>query len=255
MRKQNVRFSYFSDKTQIMIRHAYSLHLLIAVCCLMLHAQTLAQQPLNSDRPDQSDGVATVPEKMIQIENGVTAAKETLLNNLMIRYGIGKTTEARILIDAGHEAGRGGLKPVTISLKQQLLVQRGILPAITLVGYITPGELASPDYKGESLAVEVKLAFENQLSERFSVGYNLGAAEGFTRLTLSGGLAYMASEKLSGFLEYFSFFSEEEDEHNVDLGVLYLITPVLQADLAFGQAIFDNQDRYFSTLGISYLFR
>ncbi len=58
---------------------------------------------INTDRPHQSDGVTTVPIGKFQIEEGVTLAKKTAINNLMVRYGITHSTEIRLLLDAGIE--------------------------------------------------------------------------------------------------------------------------------------------------------
>lgn len=62
-------------------------------------------------RPDQSDGVMTVPKKMFQVKEGVLMTKVTFVNNLTLRYGITNSTEIRVLLDCGLEVESHGLQP------------------------------------------------------------------------------------------------------------------------------------------------
>ena len=66
----------------------------IALCCTSL---AVAQNDgnLNTDRPDQSEGVYTLPKGQFQIENGLVFSKEESSDNLMLRYGLITNTELR----------------------------------------------------------------------------------------------------------------------------------------------------------------
>ncbi len=209
---------------------------------------------INTDRPDQSDGVYTVPKNKFQLENGIIVAKETFLNELMVRYGITHSTEVRMIADAGKVRGKRGMEPLTFSLKQRILNQKRIFPAITFVGYVSFERLASKEFQGNKIPFELKLAFENELSDKFSLGYNVGTSNSFKDLDLTMGLSYTPIEKISAFVEYFSTLSKIETEHNIDVGILYVIKPNLQFDLAGGRSLFDSADRFFTTIGVSYLF-
>lgn len=68
------------------------------------------------------------------------------------------------------------------------------------------------------------------------------------------GLSFAPTERLSTFIEYFGTVSEQSPEHNLDAGILYLVNPSFQVDIAAGHSIFAPDDRFFSTFGISYLF-
>lgn len=210
---------------------------------------------IDTDRPDQGDGVATVPKGWFQVEEGATIADNTFINNLMFRVGVGQATEVRLLIDAGREDGVGGLKPVTISLKQRLTKQHGVLPAVSFVGYLSYERLATKNFSGNKVPYELKLAFENELSEKLTLGYNAGASDDFNHLNLTTGFSYTISERVSVLAEYFSTITHGADLHNIDAAILYLVTPRLQLDLDVGRGIFSSDSRYFSTFGISYLFR
>lgn len=209
---------------------------------------------INTDRPDQSDGVSTVPKNKFQIENGVFVANETVINNFMMRYGLGNSTEVRILVDAGKEFEDSGLMPISLSLKQRLLEQKNWIPAIAFVGYISFDKLASKDFQSSKIPYELKLAFENEINSQFSLGYNIGTSDEFKNLNLTLGLGFAPTDEFSTYAEYFSTFNEIENEHNFDLGVLYLINDEFQIDLAFGSSFNDLDDNWFSTAGFSYLF-
>ena len=209
---------------------------------------------INTDRPDQSDGVSVVPVGKFQIEEGITLAKETTLSDLALRYGITRSTEVRLIFEVGKELIKEGLKPVTLGMKQKIIEQYGIFPSITFVGYLSYDQLATKDFQDDEWSFQTKLAFENELSDRFSLGYNVGTANKFENLDLSLNLGCAATPKVTAFIEYFSTIDRINSEHNVDMGVLYLITPLFQADVALGHSIFANDDRFFTSFGLSYLF-
>lgn len=209
---------------------------------------------IDTDRPDQSDGVSTIPKNKFQLENGVTFANQTVVNNFTLRYGVTRTTELRLHLDAGKEHTLKGVKPVTLSFKQRLLEQHNAIPAITLVGYASIEKLATKDFQDKRVPIELKLAFENELNDKFSLGYNVGTSDTFQAMNLSALVSYAPIEKLGTFIEYFSTFNCHSSEHNFDAGLLFIPTPKLQLDIAFGHAIGGRENRFFATCGISYLF-
>ena len=126
----------------------------LLVLCLCISGISQAQkEKINTDRPDQSDGVYTVPKGALQLENGLMIADREFENNLLLRYGVGHTTELRLLVDAGKEQNNKGVKPITFSVKQRIAQQRNILPAISFSGYLSYGKLAS---KGNRCATPSK---------------------------------------------------------------------------------------------------
>lgn len=216
----------------------------------------LAQtENINTDRPDQSDGVYTVPKHLFQLEDGVTLAEETFLNNFMLRYGLTSSTEIRLVSDAGRELEAKGFKPLTLSAKQRIMKQRGVLPALTFVGYVAFEKIASPDFQGCQIPVELKLAFENELNDRLSISYNVGTSDEFEALNLTFNFGYSPTNRVSTFVEYFSTFTQSVAAHNVDLGILFVVKPQLQFDLAGGASLDDLGEGLYTTFGVSYIFR
>src|SRR5690606_35830512 len=201
------------------------------------------------------DGVTTVPKNKFQVENGLTIGKDILLNNLMVRYGLTNTTEFRILADAGREGDLNGLKPLTFSMKQRIVAQRKILPAMTFVGYLSVDRWASKEFDGPETPWKLELAFENDISDQFSVGYNVGLSDHFKELDLTFGVGYSPSPKISTFIEYFSTVNDQETEHNMDVGILFAVSPLLQFDLACARSLTrTDDDPFLATFGVAYLF-
>lgn len=222
----------------------------------LLFAQiSVAQtETINTDRPDQSDGVTTVFKNHFQIENGITIAKKTVVNNLMLRYGLTKSTEFRLLIDYGKELSSTGFKPLTFSIKQKLLEQNGIVPATSFVGYIAYEKISGKDFSSNELLYELKFAFENEINHIFSIGYNAGTTRKFKDYNFSFSLAMAPLKKLSAYVEYFSTIRKGWDEHNMDAGILFTPHPKIQFDIAVGRSLQKAAKRMFTTFGISYAF-
>lgn len=231
-------------------------HLLFIFSLFISANSAIAQvESINTDRPDQSDGVYTIPKNTFQLENGITIAKQTVINNLMLRYGLTPSTEIRLLLDVGKEFENKGLLPISLSFKQRIIEQKEIIPAMTLVGYVAFEQLASKDFKGNKLPFEIKMAFENEINDKFSIGYNLGTSNQFKELNLSAALGYNITDKISTFVEYFSTLSKNGNEHNIDTGTMYVINPKLQIDIAYAQPIYGLENKPFGTIGIAYYFQ
>ncbi len=231
-------------------------HLLFIFSLFISANSAIAQvESINTDRPDQSDGVYTIPKNTFQLENGITIAKQTVINNLMLRYGLTPSTEIRLLLDVGKEFENKGLLPISLSFKQRIIEQKEIIPAMTLVGYVAFEQLASKDFKGNKLPFEIKMAFENEINDKFSIGYNLGTSNQFKNLNLSAALGYNITDKISTFVEYFSTLSKNGNEDNIDTGIMYVINPKLQIDIAYAQPIYGLENKPFGTIGIAYSFQ
>lgn len=172
----------------------------------------------------------------------------------MLRYGVAKTTELRLLVDAGEVSGNWGVFPLTLSVKQRLLSARKWIPAISFVGYVNYGRIATNDFQDDGINYQATLAFENNLSDRVTLGYNIGTNNNFRMLILTTGVSYTINDKLSAYIEYFSTIGHASSAHYADGGLLYLINPHFQLDIACGHSIFSKDPRFYVTTGVSYMF-
>ena len=123
------------------------------------------------------------------------------------------------------------------------------------MGYISNEKWASKAFRGNDIQYELKLAMENEISEKISLGYNVGASNEFKNLNITAGISYAASNKISTYFEYFSSISKVTNEHNADVGLLYLLKPQVQLDISVGNAIFSKANRFYATTGVSYWFK
>jgi hypothetical protein len=228
--------------------------MLIALSLLSGFTIMAQETSINTDRPDQSDGVYCLPKNSIQIENGLQVAQHSYNNDFMLRYGVTHTTELRLIADAGKEWDAHGLKPISISVKQHLWDQKKGLPAVTAVGYLTVESLASKNFKGKGTSVVFLLAFESELSPSWFLGYNIGTTHDADELDISTSLSYSLSESVIVFAEYFGVFSPEKPEHGIDGGLLWAITPRFQIDIACGKQLSQPHDSFFTTVGAAIVF-
>ncbi|TCS85276.1 outer membrane putative beta-barrel porin/alpha-amylase [Anseongella ginsenosidimutans] len=230
--------------------------------CSHYVAVSQTSEPINTDRPDQSDGTYTSPKGSFQLETGFTYGKEEsqyLLHNTMLRYGLFSKTEIRLSVDYGRMKSKTGIMPVGISVKHRIALQKGLFPDITAVGNIGLPFSASRNFRPRNQPATLSLAFQNEFLEKFSVVYNVGwSLDGVATtnnwiLTTSAG--FFATEALSFFAEYFSqFASSARPDHNIDMGVAWLLKNNLQLDLTAGSTILAGSKDRFVTTGISYRF-
>ena len=219
---------------------------------------SFAQQneTINTDRPDQSDGTYILPKKYLQIENGVTTLNGFFVNNLMLRYGITNSTELRLLCDYGKDNQLLGFMPLGLSFKQRIINENKIIPAVTFVAYARNENIASKDFKSKNFTYSFLLAFQNTITENFSIGYNVSTNSIKNNIGFTTSLSYSLNEKYTVFSEYFSQFNNLQlPQHNIDFGLMYLLKNNLQFDIAFGKSLTASNDLIYLTTGICYKFK
>ena len=119
--------------------HRYLCFLLLF---LILGSNSFGQVPenINTDRPDQSDGTYIVSKNIFQLETGLVFSADGIIHNTMLRYGIVKNTELRLLFNYGEVNTTGkretGIFPVSFSIKHKLVEGKRFIPQITAVGYV-----------------------------------------------------------------------------------------------------------------------
>ena len=152
---------------------------------LLMHHPVKAQNVINTDRPDQSDGSHIVEKKHFQVETGIQFSKldqtTTSTDNItLVRYGVTKKFEIRLINEytSIHDSTRvSGEQPLTVSFKNQLCKQHGLLPKITLVSYFhLPFEL-SKSFPADHFGYAFTLAMRHELNSRLKLYSNLGLIE------------------------------------------------------------------------------
>ena len=225
----------------------YLLLALIISISSSLWAQTAAS--LNTDRPDQSEGVYTLPKGQFQAENGLVFSKEEITDNLMFRYGLITNTEVRL--EANFDLKTPDFSSTVFSVKQRLWQSEQYLPSVSLIGY---GQYSKAEAKPYSF--DACLAFESVLTNNLSLAYSLSSVQQFEAYNFTTELNYTPTAKFWGFVEYYATYQPHRTPlHNIDVGIAYFLKPNLQLDLSGGRTLFQPEANYFIGIGAGYLFK
>ncbi len=211
--------------------------------------------PIVTDRPDQSDGAYVLPKKLLQLENGLLFNEVGVINNFMLRYGWSRNSEIRVALDYGKITGQFSLLPVQLSIKQKLVRQLGIVPTITLIGYLNFGQLASKYVINNGTQAALLLAFHHEIDENLGIECNFGSQTFKDDLRFTFLLSYKLIENVTAFIEYYSLFDKVSDPgHNMDIGILFTINNDFHLDLGYGIESINENKSHFLTVGASHRF-
>ncbi len=236
---------------------------------------TNTPEELVTDRPDATEASTTVPKGAIQIETGGfytsfedNGIKEEVLgyNTTLVRWGVLENIEFRLgwnfeevrTTVNGMELPdvQSGLSPLLAGMKLNVTEEKGLLPEIALIGHIFLPFSAASDFRPETTAVDFRFAASHTLSEKSSIGYNLGAqwgddsSEAAYIYTFSYG--YSLTDTFGFYAELYGDFPEDNRaNHFWDAGITFLALPNLQFDATVGSGITEGQDLLLSA-GASY---
>ena len=224
-------------------------------------------EPIQADRPDQTETPAIVPKGMFQVETGFTFQKNEANNktfslpSTLWKYGVNENFELRLITEfVTEEIGNtknSGFMPVYIGFKVKLAEEKGIVPKTSFIAHISLPNVASSIYKTDYNATEFRFTMQHTLSKKASLSYNLGYEwDGFTAeptfvYTLTTG--YSISEKFGSYVEVFGFAPQKDKaNHNFDCGLTYLINNNFMLDLSSGFGITDNAPENYIAVGFSF---
>lgn len=231
--------------------------------------------PLETDRPDFTEASSTVHKGYIQIETGTyfeTYEKNKVkveyftYNTTLVRYGLLDNFEIRLGWDFnegitsinGQNTGNitSGLSPLLLGMKVYITEEKSWVPEISLIGHIFLPFTASTDYRPETIDVDFRFSLSHTLSEKSSLGYNLGmawigdSAEANFIYTIAYG--YSITDKFGAYVELYGDLPEDSKANHLwDTGVTYLVSNNLQLDVSVGTSITEGQDLLLST-GLSF---
>ncbi|HLF65348.1 MAG TPA: transporter [Saprospiraceae bacterium] len=228
-----------------------------------------------TDRPGEGESSSVVSRGVLQIETGVAFSKHEIeffngtiektrdFGTTLIRYGVFQDIEVRIATAVtNYEEStfirNTGLQPITVGTKIALHPQKGLRPELALLGHITLPWIGDEQLVPDFIAPDFRLCLSHALSERFSLGYNLGMS--WDGNSPRGSFVYTLSLEAS-LVEQVSAFAEIYGEgleglgwtHHADFGVSVLMTPDLQFDVSYGLTLSRGLGRktHFLNAGIS----
>ena len=244
---------------------------LIIICCFFIKcivAQTSSS--IQTDRPDQTECPYIVPVKFIQIENGLlfenvnNKMKAYSLPSVLWKYGVNEKFELRLITELNsiqHEADVYiGISPITLGFKTNLSKEKGILPLTSFIGHIATSKIGYKIFNTSYLAPAFRFTMQHSLSNRFSLGYNLGyewdgeSSNPNFIYTLTTGVSI--TNKIGGYVEFFGNSQNKIfSENKFDGGLTYLISDDFMIDASGGFDIINYNHTNFFSLGCSYRFK
>jgi hypothetical protein len=202
---------------------------------------------INTDSPDQSDGSHIVEKKHFQVENNLQFSKQDEItkefdNVTLIRYGVTKRFEIRLLnqySSVRDSSTVSGFQPLTISFKNLLWWQHGVLPKVTLVSYFQLPVGFSKAFNADHIGYAFTLAMRHELNSKLKLYSNIGLKEDQQTTDISyvgtAELNYNITDRFSAYTEYFGNYASHTSATNgMDIGFIYALKNNFALDLALG---------------------
>jgi len=235
--------------------------------CSGLSAQTL--EPIQIDRPDQTECPFITPKHFIQVETGLNYEQNAPNSQVFVhpttlwKYGVNEKFEWRliteVITDKTADRSITGMLPITLGFKSALMEEKGILPQTSFIGHITTANWGSSAFKAAYPSPAFRFTMQHTLSDRLSLSSNLGMEwNGFQAApkyiyTLASGFGF--TDKLGAYAELYGFISDAgKPDHRCDGGITYLFSDHVIADLSGGVGLTDNSPDGYVSLGFSFRF-
>jgi hypothetical protein len=253
------------------VGHCLPLGLFILSACATMSRVETPAPALEADRPDFTEGTATVPPGWIQSEAGYTFSRADgntshSIGELLVRVPAGNRAELRLGFNSyaiEHVPGqvRRGFEDIEVGTKVRLIVneERSLLPNVSILA-LTTFPTGHRDIGTSVMQPTGKLALGWQLSERLSLESNANytyASEDGTRFSQWATTASLAAEitpRLGSFLEWFgtspvSLGAKRADYLNAGVGMRFGNS--LTLDARVGANARSGSRDYFAGLGVS----
>ncbi len=237
-------------------------------CIPPLHTPRVCQQPdLETDRPDQTEAASVLSVKTIQLETGLYFQRSTYENTeltyraypiALLRIGVLNWLELRAEgtyqdIENEEATRARGFGPLTLGTKVSLWQESSLRPQAAFMTMVDM-PVGMPEFKPDNVEVNLRLMFKNSLSESIDLNYNLAYAweEGNPVKGYAVSIGKGITSKVGVYAEVFGEKPKgKKATHHFDAGLLLLISPNMQLDVAAGKAISSPGQDYFVTTGFS----
>ncbi len=251
-----------------MINKVYFIFTVFIFFGYQLNAQEI--QPIQTDRPDQTESPSITPKHQLQMEIGFVYEQEnsTTRNftypNVLTKFGLSDRVELRLVTDYGGsnmklnntELSSTSFNPTLIGCKVAFCDEKGIRPKTSFILHLGLPFLASKSFKSNQVFTTYRFLMQHTLNDKMSLSYNLGAEwDGVTAqptgiYTLA--LGYGISSKIGSYIELYGSHQGKVTTHQYDMGFTYLISSDIQLDVSGGVGITKNAPDYFVGCGISF---
>lgn len=228
---------------------------------------------ISADRPGMATGPDVMPFLKVQLETGFESSwlgdPVFLLPTTMVRFGVTQFAELRLEYDGylynfGHGEWAYDVQPLVIGTKVKIFEGYRWVPKISLLANLSiplKRDIGAYSLK-QHVAPSLYLLFQNDVTDWFNIGYNVGAEwSGYSHIPstfLALCLGFNITDNFGAFLESYNYFTRygkrnTEVECDLDLGFTYTVHPRVQLDL-YGMFNCQNpRDFYGIGLGVAWL--
>jgi hypothetical protein len=236
-------------------------------------------EPLESDRPNFTNGPTTVGLGRVQLESGYTYTQAVngdprhwthTLPEALLRYGVTERLELRLRWDGAvfdavqnrdsdRVARRTGYTDVKPGFKYTMTKTQGWRPATGLIVAVS-APAGTFDQSSREVDCEIDFVYRWDITKRLVLAGSTGnlctceTNEHQTKVNQSAVLEYSLTEKLNVFNEWYVICpkdsADDHPRHYYDGGVTYLIAPNLQVDWRAGVGLSRVSDGLFTGCGV-----
>ena len=231
------------------------------------HAQEDVKKPafveMDLDLADGTDGADVIEKKVLQFEtaylnNTFAHGPSASISQNLIRYGLLKKIELRILSEEGYQRDKyitetvQSTYPLVVSAKICLIKNHAFLPNISLIPYLNLPLTAHTSEQAKYWSTMFVLALENKIGKKVKLEYNFGmqqSAYSKDWVWLANlSIHYRLLKKIELFTEYYAQYDTNQlPQHNIDVGVTYQLNNILGCFVVTGSTIYyDPYNRFIS---------
>jgi hypothetical protein len=237
-----------------------------------------SQEPIETDRPDQTECASVVAPGLIQLETGVLYTndrfddigghyREQSYNyaTSLLRIGVFKQAELRLevgeyeksLVEGpGLHAGVEGFSPFVIGTKIAVCEESGILPKTAFIGHLQLPFGDEQFIRKNEVVPSFCFTMAHTLSKRFSMGYNLGmdwtSGSAVPAYFYTWTVGAAATRHFEVFVETFGNFAHGElPESYFDIGGGYRVSDNFKLDCSGGISLNENSTDLFISVGFA----
>ena len=151
------------------------------------HSMAQDTEDFSPDAPGATTGVDIMKPGKIDWETGIVLewdrrngghARTFTINTSLFRLGLTPQAEVRLQIDEcithTPEGNFGGIANAAIGTKIKVYEGGKVFPKVSFMGTILIPGGSNAHYLPKHVGIQVHLLFENELSSKFTLGYDLG---------------------------------------------------------------------------------
>ena len=232
--------------------------------------------PIVPDRPGQTNPPDVLASGAVQLETGFLRETDKaggiqainyLYNTSLMRVGLMTNCELRLVVEyagtrtdsSAQSSALQGFNPVSVGTKIAICPEKGIIPQTAMNVAFTLPYFGRREFRPSFLVPSFFLLMQNNLSEKLSLGYNLGlqwdGEQPNATAVYSISPSLSIAEGLSIFAEFYGFSTEKSvSDYRADMGFAYLVNDNVQIDISAGIGLNTVAPDSFVAFGLAWRF-